>query len=182
MSLPSARRTSAPTWPTRWFTPYSGLPVATASAFAAPTPTMSAPASPGPAVTATASSSSSVTPARSRASCSVGVIASRCARAATSGTTPPYRACSSMLEAITFASSVPPRTMPTPVSSQLVSMPSTRGPPARTVSSSVAQLVSMPSTRGSVALTEGLLSDGSGPDDDGASSARITHASTPSGW
>ena len=64
----------------------------TASAFAAPTPTMSAPASPGPAVTATASSSSSVTPACSSAASSVGVIASRWARAATSGTTPPYRA------------------------------------------------------------------------------------------
>src|SRR5450432_1923920 len=54
-------------------------------------------------------------------------IASRCARLATSGTTPPNLACSSTLLAIAFASNVVPRTMPTPVSSHDVSMPSTNG-------------------------------------------------------
>ena len=118
-SSPGAWRRSAVTCPTRWFTPCSGLPAVTASAFAAPTPTMSAPASPGPAVTATASRSAMRDPrglrARARAS---GRIASRCARAAISGTTPPYRACSSTEEAMTFASTSRPRTIPTPVSSQ----------------------------------------------------------------
>ena len=57
----------------------------------------------------------------------VGTIASRWAREATSGTTPPKRACSSTLEATASASRVWPRTMPTPVSSQEVSMPSTSG-------------------------------------------------------
>ena len=57
----------------------------------------------------------------------VGTIASRCAREATSGTTPPKRACSSTLDAMASASSVVPRTMPTPVSSQEVSMPRTSG-------------------------------------------------------
>ena len=57
----------------------------------------------------------------------VGTIASRCARLATSGTTPPNRACSSTLLATASASSVWPRTMPTPVSSHDVSMPRTRG-------------------------------------------------------
>src|SRR5690606_20141765 len=54
-------------------------------------------------------------------------MASRWARLATSGTTPPNRACSSTLLAIASKRRVPPRTRPTPVSSQLVSMPSTRG-------------------------------------------------------
>src|SRR4051794_37481495 len=66
-------------------------------------------------------------PALSHARLTVGVIASRCAREATSGTTPPNRACSSTLEAIASASSVRPRTMPTPVSSQEVSIPRIRG-------------------------------------------------------
>ncbi len=47
----------------RWFTAYSGLPSASAYAFAAHTPTSSAPVSPGPAVTAIASTSARVTPA-----------------------------------------------------------------------------------------------------------------------
>ena len=66
-------------------------------------------------------------PASSQARSIVGTIASRCARDATSGTTPPNRACSSTLEATASASRVWPRTMPTPVSSHEVSMPSTRG-------------------------------------------------------
>ena len=57
----------------------------------------------------------------------VGTIASRWARLATSGTTPPKRACSSTLLAMASASRVSPRTMPTPVSSHEVSMPSTSG-------------------------------------------------------
>src|SRR5688572_21443675 len=98
-----------------------------ARAFAAATPTSRAPASPGPLVTAIASTSCSRTPAVSQARSMVGTIASRCAREATSGTTPPKRACSSTLEAMASASRVVPRTMPTPVSSQEVSMPRTRG-------------------------------------------------------
>src|SRR5829696_2460217 len=88
---------------------------------------MSAPARPGPDVTATASRSRSPTPAVRQARSIVGTIASRCARLATSGTTPPKRACSSTLLAISSARSVSPRTMPTPVSSHEVSMPSTSG-------------------------------------------------------
>src|SRR4051794_14643098 len=57
----------------------------------------------------------------------VGTIASRWARLATSGTTPPNRACRSTLDASASASSVCPRTMPTPVSSQEVSIPRTSG-------------------------------------------------------
>ncbi|MEY9851647.1 hypothetical protein ABH923_001325 [Leifsonia sp. EB41] len=104
------------------------MPSDSASAFAAPTPTMSAPDSPGPLVTAMASMSARSIPASATAVWSVGVSASRWARAATSGTTPPYLACSSIEEAIVLESSVVPRTMPTPVSSQEVSMPSTSGP------------------------------------------------------
>src|SRR5690349_561139 len=74
-----------------------------------------------------ASTSDSVMPAVSQARSMVGTIASRCARLATSGTTPPKRACSSTLLATASASRVRPRTMPTPVSSQEVSMPRTRG-------------------------------------------------------
>ncbi len=101
---------------------------------AAATPTSSAPARPGPAVTATASRSDSCTPAVSSARVTVGTIASRWARLATSGTTPPKRACSSTLLATASASSVVPRTIPMPVSSQEVSIPRTSGssrtPPA----------------------------------------------------
>ena len=111
----------------RWLTPYSGLPSAKAYALAAATPTSSAPARPGPAVTATASIWPGRTPAVARARSKVGIIASRCARLATSGTTPPKRACSSTLDATASASRSWPRTSPMPVSSQDVSMPSTSG-------------------------------------------------------
>ena len=67
---------------------------------------------PGPLVTATASRSARRTPAVSSARRTVGTIASRCAREATSGTTPPKRACSSTLLATASASSVVPRTTP----------------------------------------------------------------------
>src|SRR5689334_18110405 len=66
-------------------------------------------------------------PAVSSARRIVGTIASRWARLATSGTTPPKRACSSTLVASASASSSVPRTMPTPVSSHDVSMPRTSG-------------------------------------------------------
>ena len=125
-SGPCSSRSTA-TCADRWLTPYSGFPRASANALAAATPTSSAPASPGPAVTATASTSCAVTPAVSKALRRVGTIACRCARLATSGTTPPKRACSSTLLAIASASSVVPRTRPIPVSSQDVSKPSTSG-------------------------------------------------------
>src|SRR5215467_361496 len=54
-------------------------------------------------------------------------MASRWARLATSGTTPPKRACSSTLLATASARRVWPRTIPTPVSSHDVSMPRTSG-------------------------------------------------------
>ncbi len=78
-------------------------------------------------MTATASMSVSAMPAVSHARSMVGTIASRWARLATSGTTPPKRACSSTLLATESASRVCPRTMPTPVSSQEVSIPRTSG-------------------------------------------------------
>ena len=61
-----------------------------------------------------------------------GTMASRWARLATSGTTPPNRACSSTELATASASSSRPRTRPTPVSSQDVSIPSTKGWSANT--------------------------------------------------
>src|SRR6476659_7109160 len=118
---------STATWAARWLTPYSGFSSPTASAFAAATPTSSAPARPGPAVTAIASTSARRTPDSRQARSIVGTIASRCARLATSGTTPPNRACSSTLLATASTSRVSPRTMPTPVSSQEVSIPRTSG-------------------------------------------------------
>ncbi|OLT34883.1 hypothetical protein BJF84_16435 [Rhodococcus sp. CUA-806] len=97
-----------------------------------------APARPGPIVTATASGRSISAVASARRI--VGTIASRCAREATSGTTPPYRACSSTLDATSSASSsqVPDscqRTIPTPVSSQELSMPMTFRPSTFTLDS-----------------------------------------------
>ncbi len=76
-----------------------------ASALAAATPTRRAPARPGPLVTAMASTSVMAMPAVSQARSMVGTIASRWARLATSGTTPPKRACSSTLLATASASS-----------------------------------------------------------------------------
>src|SRR5690349_14933559 len=101
-----------------------------ARALAAATPTSRAPIKPGPLVTAMASTSSTVMPASANAALRVGTIASRCARLATSGTTPPKRACSSTLDATAWPSNSVPRTMPTPVSSQDDSIPRTIGAPA----------------------------------------------------
>ena len=92
-----------------------------------PTPTKSAPTNPGPPVTATASISFKDNLESLSAWCNVGIIASRWARLAISGTTPPKRACSSTLDAITLANNVRPRTIPTAVSSQDVSIPKTIG-------------------------------------------------------
>src|SRR3712207_1541086 len=118
---------STATCAARWLTPYSGLSSARAYALAAASPTSSAPVSPGPAVTATASTSEARTPASARARRTVGTIASRCAREAISGTTPPKRSCSATEVARASDSSVRPRTRPTPVSSHEVSKPRTRG-------------------------------------------------------
>src|SRR3954453_5843151 len=71
--------------------------------------------------------SRNATPACSTARCTVGTMASRWARLATSGTTPPNRACSSTLDASASASSVCPRAMPKPGSSPGGSRPGTRG-------------------------------------------------------
>ncbi|SKT98580.1 Uncharacterised protein [Mycobacteroides abscessus subsp. abscessus] len=92
---------------------------------AADTPTRSAPASPGPMVAAT--TSGRCTPARSSARRAVTPSASRCAREAISGTTPPKRACSSTLEATSSASSTTDPSgvssaIPTPVSSHELSI------------------------------------------------------------
>src|SRR5919197_3461356 len=78
-------------WPSRWFTPISGTPRARATAFAAAIPTSSAPTSPGPTVTATPSIDPNDAPASLKASSISGFMLSRCARDATSGTTPPNR-------------------------------------------------------------------------------------------
>src|SRR4051812_46617931 len=118
---------STATCAARWLTPYSGLSSASAYAFAGATPTSGARVGPGPEVTATASTSSTVAPASASARCTVGTMASRCAREAISGTTPPKRSCSAIDVASASASSVCPRTSPTPVSSQDVSNPSTSG-------------------------------------------------------
>src|SRR5918997_342187 len=118
---------STATCAARWLTPYSGLSSASAYALAAASPTSSAPVSPGPAVTATASTSEALTPASARARCTVGTIASKCAREAISGTTPPNRSCSAIEVARASDSSVCPRTRPTPVSSHEVSNPRTSG-------------------------------------------------------
>ena len=74
----------------------------------------------GPAVTATASISLNETFALLSARSRAGIIASKCARLAISGTTPPKRACSSTLEAISLASKVRPLTIPIAVSSQYI--------------------------------------------------------------
>src|SRR5512141_646854 len=112
-------------WPSRWFTPISGAPVANAIAFAPARPTTSAPTSPGPIVTATASMSAKRHPACSSASSRSGFSASTWARLASSGTTPPKRACRSTWLEMTFESATRSSTTATAVSSQEVSIPRT---------------------------------------------------------
>src|SRR5699024_8680534 len=126
---PCCKADTAP-WPSRCFTPYSGTSHAAAYAFAAATPTSNEPANPGPAVTAIASTSANRSSAVSKARVTVGTMASRWARLATSGTTPPNRACCSTLEATSSANNVTvpsswTATNPIPVSSQDVSTPIT---------------------------------------------------------
>ena len=81
----------------KWFTKCKANPAALE------VPTSSAPINPGPAVTAKASISLIETLASAKA-CRITLgIASKCARLAISGTTPPNLACSSTLDEITFA-------------------------------------------------------------------------------
>src|SRR5262249_8931209 len=119
-------RNAAARCPARWFTPTTGFPSAYASAFAVSTPTSSAPTSPGPHVTASASSSGRVTPASEAARRITGTMVAMCWREATSGTTPPYAACTSTCEATTSERTLrPSSTTAAAVSSQEVSIPST---------------------------------------------------------
>ena len=85
-----------------WFTPTTGMPVATPSAFANETPTRRLPMSPGPCVTDMRSMSSSVLSARRSASFKQISIASMCILEAISGTTPPYFRCVSIWLCTTF--------------------------------------------------------------------------------
>src|SRR5215472_15243175 len=113
-------------WPSRWFTPTSGVPWAHASALAAEQPTRSEPTRPGPWVTAMPSRSRRPIPASARARRMMGTITSRWRRDANSGTTPPYGACTSSCEATTLESTLrPPSSTAAAVSSQDVSMPRT---------------------------------------------------------
>src|SRR5215470_3099517 len=113
-------------WPSRWFTPTRGRRRAYAIALAAEQPMRREPTSPGPYVTARPSTSSSPTPAPSRARRTTGISTSRWRREASSGTTPPYGACTSSCEATMLASTLrPPSTTAAAVSSQEVSIPST---------------------------------------------------------
>src|SRR5512132_1198056 len=111
--------------PSRWFTPISGAPVASAIDLAAAIPTRSAPTRPGPTVTATPSRSPNPHPAVSSAASISGVSASTCARLASSGTTPPKRSCTSTWLAMRLASTVSRSTTATAVSSHDVSIPNT---------------------------------------------------------
>ena len=105
----------------------NGTSKASATAFAAARPTRSAPTSPGPTVTATASTSPNQIPASERASVSKGLMFSRWAREATSGTTPPNRSCRwAWLEMRFERTWRPSSTTATAVSSHDVSNPRTR--------------------------------------------------------
>src|SRR5215213_951922 len=118
-------RKAAYTWASRWLTPTKGTSHTRASALAALMPTSSEPTRPGPTVQATASTSGPWRPASTRASATTGVSSSTWARLATSGTTPPKRACrSTWLDTTEERTSVPSRTTAAAVSSQLVSIPS----------------------------------------------------------
>ena len=103
-----------------------------ASALAAATPTSRAPASPGPRSRRSRRRRASAIPAVSQARSRVGTIASRWARLATSGTTPPNRACSSTLLGDGVGQQRLARgRCPTPVSSHEVSMPEDQGSRSR---------------------------------------------------
>src|SRR5438552_10332328 len=120
--------TGAKRCPSMWCTPMSARSPAYARAFAYTTPTSSAPTRPGPAVTATASTAPQLTPASSRARSTTAGRAARCARLASSGTTPPNTLCTSCDRMMRLASSGRPRSPTTTaaeVSSHEVSMPRT---------------------------------------------------------
>src|SRR6266498_3257023 len=114
-------------WPSRWFTPMNGTSRAAATALAAAIPTRSAPTRPGPTVTATASMSFTHIPASVRAMVMSGLMFSRWAREATSGTTPPNFSWRCTWLARRFERMVrPSSTTATAVSSHEVSIPRTR--------------------------------------------------------
>src|SRR5881396_2429090 len=117
-----------------WCTPMRLRSLAYASALAYTTPTSSAPTSPGPWVTATASTAPQPTPASTRARSTTAGRAARCARLASSGTTPPKTLCTSCDRMTRLASSgarPPPTSTAADVSSQEVSIPSTTSATAR---------------------------------------------------
>src|SRR5437899_2250929 len=100
------------------------MPWHNATALAALTPTSSEPASPGPEQAATAPMSPRSRPASTSAWAMTGLISSRWARLAISGTTPPKRAWRSPWLATTDDRRLAPSsTTPTAVSSHDVSIP-----------------------------------------------------------
>ena len=95
-----------------------------ASALAVDRPTSSAPSRPGPAVTATPSRSRSSSSRRCSSRSTSGSRFTRCAREASSGTTPPKTPCRSAWDDTRFSTTPPSLSYrATLVSSQLVSMP-----------------------------------------------------------
>src|SRR5256886_4922918 len=103
---------------------------ANASDFAYTTPTSNAPARPGPAVTATASMAERPSPASASARSTTAGRAARCARLASSGTTPPkilWMSC----ERMTRLASSPFTRTAADVSSHEVSIPRTTSATAR---------------------------------------------------
>src|SRR4051794_20522217 len=99
---------------------------AAAIPLAALIPTSSAPIRPGPAVAATASMSSRVTPASWSAASTTGSTSSRWWRAATSGTTPPKPSWALACEEITLLRMRAPSRTAAQVSSQEVSIASSK--------------------------------------------------------
>jgi hypothetical protein len=98
-----------------------------AIAFAVWSPTSNAPTSPGAFVTAIPSMSSSVDAAFASAAWTTGTTFRMCARDASSGTTPPYRSCTSCCDATTSDRTVvPSSTIAAAVSSHELSSPRTR--------------------------------------------------------
>ncbi len=111
---------AAKTCPSRWLTATTGQPKDSAAARAASLPTSRGPMSPGPRAKATAS-----TRRPSSAVSMTSEMRCRCARAASSGTTPWKRRCSWIWEETTLERMRPSSTTPAEVSSQVVSMPRT---------------------------------------------------------
>src|SRR5207244_8354897 len=105
-------------------TPTNGTPHTRASALAALMPTSSEPTNPGPIVAATASRALPSTPDSTSTSATTGVSSCTWARLATSGTTPPKRACRSIwLDTTEDSTSEPLATTAAAVSSHDVSIP-----------------------------------------------------------